>query len=256
MTTLEQTGSFGGASDSSIIATVDDLLRDRGAIYRRIAADHDLSGLVRAMIVTIVAGAGVYGAALGVHRGGLQIVYAAAKIPLVLLLTAAVCAPTLSALNAALGRASNLRRDLALLLSSLAVTALVLAATAPIMILGMPSGLGGGDEPLIGYHDLALLMAGSCAVAGAAGLVTLWRGLGRVERRGRLAAASLLLAAFTLVGAQMAWTLRPYLVRPRSPEIVFVRSVEGSLLEAVLQTTSSARGRYDRSEAPLPAEQW
>jgi hypothetical protein len=253
MTTMEQAGTIPGDSGSSIIATVDDLLRDRGAIYRRIAADDDLGGLVRAMIVTIAAGAGIYGAALGAHRGGLQIVYAAAKIPLALLLTAAVCAPTLSALNAALGRASNLRRDLALLVSSLAVTALVLAAAAPVMILGMP-GFGGDGEPLIGYHDLALLMAGSCAVAGAAGLVTLWRGLGRVERRGRLAAASLLLAAFALVGAQMAWTLRPYLVRPRSPDIVFVRALEGSLFEAVLQTTSSARGRYDRSESPLPEE--
>jgi hypothetical protein len=239
------------AGAGSLAGTIDALLRDRAAIYDRIARDDDLASLVRAMMLTIVAGAGVFGAALGAHRGGLQIAYAAAKFPLALLLTAAVCAPTLSAVNSALGRASNLRRDLALVLSSLAVTALVLAAAAPIMILGAPIGLT-DSERVLAYHDMALLMAAACAAAGAAGLAMLWRGLGRVERRGRLPAASILLVAFALVGAQMAWTLRPYLLRPRTPEVVFVRSLEGSLLDAVRQTTDSARGRYQRSEAPLP----
>jgi hypothetical protein len=254
-TTISDAAAPSDAVTPSLAGTIDDLLRDRTAIYRRIAADHDLLGLARAMILTIIAGAAVFGGAVGAHRGGLQILFAAAKFPLVLLLTAAVCAPTLSAANAALGRASSARRDLALVVSSLAVTALILAAAAPLMILGAPIGLSGDSgEPLIQYHDMALLMAGACAVAGAAGLATFWRGLGRVERGNRLAVAALVLAAFTLVGAQMAWTLRPYLVRPRSPDIVFVRSLEGSLFDAVLRTADSSRGRYERPEAPLPGE--
>ena len=243
------------ASPSGALVTVDHLLRDRGSIYARIANDDDLAGLARAMIITIVAAAAVFGGAVGAHRGGLQILYAAIKFPLVLLLTAAVCAPTLTAINSALGRASGARRDLALILSSLALVALVLAAAAPIMMLGAPLGLSGeGRNPLLAYHDMALVMAGACAAAGAAGLAMFWRGLGRVDRQGRLPAAALVLAVFALVGAQMAWTLRPYLVRPRSPEVVFVRGLEGGLFDAVRQTADSARGRFVRDEAPLPVE--
>jgi hypothetical protein len=248
------TANAATASNGSL-GTIDHLLRDRGAIYARIAGDEDLSGLARAMIITIVAGAAVFGGAVGAHRGGLQIAYAAIKFPLVLLLTAAVCAPTLTAINSALGRASSALRDIALVVSSLALVALVLAAAAPVMILGTPLGLtGDGGDPLLGYHDMALVMAGACAAAGAAGLAMFWRGLGRVDRQGRLPAAAMVLAVFTLVGSQMAWTLRPYLVRPRSPDIVFVRSFEGGLLDSVRQSAESARGRYERDGAPLPGE--
>jgi hypothetical protein len=57
---------------------------------------------------------------------------------------------------------------------------------------------------------------------------------------------------FATVGAQVAWTLRPWLVRPRPPEVPFVRAVEGSLYDAVLGSTRSARGIYLRDSAPLP----
>ncbi len=61
-----------------------------------------------------------------------------------------------------------------------------------------------------------------------------------------------LLTVFGLVGTQMAWTLRPFLLRPRTPDIMFVRSIEGSFIEAVTVSARSARGIYARDAAPLP----
>ena len=58
-----------------------------------------------------------------------------------------------------------------------------------------------------------------------------------------------------MVGAQLAWTLRPYLVRPRAPEAPFVRDIEGSLFEAFRETVQSAQGIYTRESAPLPDEE-
>ncbi len=49
-----------------------------------------------------------------------------------------------------------------------------------------------------------------------------------------------------------AWTLRPYLVRPRTPAAPFLRSVESSFLGAVATSFDSARGIYHRESAPLP----
>jgi len=60
---------------------------------------------------------------------------------------------------------------------------------------------------------------------------------------------------FIAVGGQLAWALRPYLVRPRSPEIVFVRELEGSLFDAAIGAIRSASGIYYRDEAPVP-DRW
>jgi hypothetical protein len=225
------------------LQAVDLLLRCSGAILARIRDGNDLAGLARIMILTIFACGAVFGASLGAYRGGLQVVFAAVKLPLVVLLTAAICAPALTAINSGLNRPASLRRDLALVLAALARGSLVLAALAPVLLLAVSLHAS--------YHALVLLTVGCCAVGGIVGLVLLVRGLAH-ERRASGAACLALLAVFVMVGAQMSWTLRPYLVRPRTPAAPFVRGVESSFLEAVATSVDSARGVYHRESAPLP----
>jgi hypothetical protein len=172
----------------------------------------------------------------------------------------------LTSLNAALGREAHLRKDLALVLCALARASLVLAAEAPVVLLAVRLGAG--------YHSLTLLVVGCCALAGLVGLALFLRGLAGSEaeqaagvghradgeahqpaappRQGVWTVAVALLVVFALVGTQMTWTLRPFLLRPRTPDIPLVRSVEGSFLEAVIVASRSARGIYDRDAAPLP----
>jgi len=225
------------------LVAVDLLLRYSGAILARIRDGNDLAGLARTMIVTIFAGGAVFGACLGAYRGGVQVLYAAVKLPLVVLLTAAICAPALSAINAGLCRTASMRRDLALVLAALARGSLVLAALAPVLLLAVSVHAS--------YHVLVLLTVACCAVGGLVGLTLLVRGLAG-ERRAGGAACLALLCVFIMVGAQMSWTLRPYLVRPRTPAAPFVRGVESSFLEAVATSLDSARGIYHRESAPLP----
>jgi len=227
------------------LQAVDLLLSSSGAILARIRDGDDLTGLARTMILTIFACGAVFGASLGAYRGGLQVVYAAVKLPLVVLLTAAICAPALTAINSGLCRTASIRRDLALVLAALARGSLVLAALAPVILLAASLHAR--------YHALVLVTVGCCAVGGLVGLAFLVRGLA-VERRACGAACLALLSVFVLVGAQMAWTGRPYLVRPRAPAAPFVRGVESSLLQAVATSVDSARGVYHREAAPLPGE--
>jgi len=231
---------------------IDELLRNPRDTLTEIATGQELAQLARAMILTIAVGGALFGAAMGAFRGGMQIVYAAVKLPLCMLLTVSVCAPALSSLNAALGRSADVRRDLALVLSALARASLVLGALAPVVLLAVRGAAG--------YHVITLLSVGCCALAGAVGLVQFWRGLSAIAVVQGSAAAEprrwlvgmALLVVFSSVGTQMAWTLRPFLLRPRTPDIPLVRGVEDSFLEAVVTASQSARGIYHRDAAPLP----
>jgi hypothetical protein len=188
----------------------------------------------------------VFGASLGAFRGDIQIAFAALKLPLVLLFTTAIAAPALTALGRAQGRHSSLRADLVLVLSALARASLVLAACAPLVVLAVRLGAA--------YHTIVLLAASICAFAGALGLVHFVRGLFHLERRAWATTTIVLLGVFALVGSQMAWTLRPYLVRPRDGGTTFVRAIEGSFLDSVARSAQSASGHYSRDSAPLPNE--
>ncbi len=72
------------------LGTIDLLLRDREVMLARIRAGTNLAAILKVMIATIAVTMVIVGAALGSYRGGVQIAYAAVKLPLVLLGTAAL----------------------------------------------------------------------------------------------------------------------------------------------------------------------
>jgi hypothetical protein len=214
---------------------VDTLARNPATALDQIDRQADPAALARGWVVTILVCAGAFGATLGFFRGAQQAVYAAVKLPLVILLTAAVLAPALTCLNAALRRPADLRKDLLLVLACLARASLVLSAEIPILWLGLSLDAS--------YHTMVLAAVAACAVAGAAALWLLVRGLLRF-RRGAIVTAVLLVSAFMVVGAQMTWVLRPYLARPRDADPPFLRALDGSFVESVVTSADSARGIY------------
>jgi hypothetical protein len=227
------------------LGVVDLLLRDRAAFHAHLERSTELASIARALLLTVIAGCAVFGAAMGANRGGLQLLYAAVKLPLVVLLTAGVCGPALTGLLRSVKAESTFTRDLLLVLSALALGSTVLAALAPIVVLAELAGTG--------YHELILLIVCCCGLGGAAGLSLFIKGLRR--REGTTLAMVLALGLFALVGTQMAWTLRPYVLRPRTPEVPFVRAIEGGFLDAVNRSIDSARGIYRRDSAPMPGEE-
>lgn len=232
------------------LGVIELLLRDREAMLARIRSGTDLAALVRTMVATIAVTMAIVGAALGSYRGGEQIAYAAIKLPLVLLGTAALSAPALTAIGRALGRRSLLAHDLALVMSALAFGALLLVASTPLILLGRAMTFS--------YHEMVLMTVVLFGVAGIAALHMVIRALSvenlREPAPGWRTAVCGLCVVFVLVGGQLSWALRPYLVRPRTPDIPFVRAKEGSLFDAITGAFQSARGIYTRDSAPLPEE--
>lgn len=228
------------AVEASPAAVVDGLLTEPQALVER-GQQSDAaaqSALVRVLLLAILGGTAAFGAAVGFYRGGAQVIFAAIKLPLVVLLTAAVTTPALTALGAALGRAAGLRADLIRVLAALARGSLILAALAPLMLVATCVHLG--------YHAAVLLLVVCCAGAGAAGLPLLGRALW-AEKQGRVLLTAAMLVVVGLAGTHTSWLFRPYLVRPRTTEVPFMRALDGSFVDSVGRSQRSARGIYDEA---------
>jgi hypothetical protein len=230
------------APPESMPAVVDAILRDRGGFLEALRDRSRHADLARALTLTVLIAGAVLGAVLGLVRGGLQIPYAAIKLPLVVLFTAALCAPALSALRQVVHRRSDRREDLLLVLGSLALGTLLAAALSPLLLLATVFD--------VGYHDLILLTVAICGASGLGGLLLLQKGLRAAMPSGQRLVGLAFIGLFCLVGAQMSWSLRPWLLRPRSPDVVFVRGIEGNFFGAVLGTQATAMGVLSREEAP------
>jgi hypothetical protein len=232
------------------LGTIDLLLRDRETMLAKIRAGSNLAAILKTMVATIAVTMAIVGAALGSYRGGVQIGYAAAKLPLVLLGTAALSAPALTAIGRAAGRRSRLVQDLALVMSALAFGSLLLAAGTPLILLGRAVDLS--------YHKMILMTVTLFGIAGLAALGMVIHAVSvealRDGSRGWRTAVFGLCIVFVTIGGQLSWALRPYLVRPRTEDIPFVRAKEGSLFDAISGAFNSARGIYERDSAPVPME--
>ncbi|CAN0168035.1 unnamed protein product, partial [Laminaria digitata] len=101
---------------------LDALLRDRDALLDVIEQGKGLVSVARVMLLTVVVCAAALGASVGMYRGGVQILFAAIKLPMVLLLTTAVCAPVYTTLKLGMRQPASLPKGFALVLSALALS--------------------------------------------------------------------------------------------------------------------------------------
>ena len=129
----------------------------------------------------------------------------------------------------------------ALTLAAAGRAALVLLAFAPLLWLAYDLGLG--------YHAAALAATGAYGLAGLAALGVVLRGLGR--RAHAITTALAFVAVFVAAGGQTGWILRPYLLRPQTEGVPFLRSVEGGFADAIVRSSRSAIGVYDEAEREI-----
>ncbi len=213
------------------------LLRDPAEVARRCLDEEGLRGLTLAALGALALGAAVFGGVVGSFRGGEQILYGAVKVPLTMIAALVVCVPAFHAIAASLGRAWPLRTVIALTVTAAGRAALVLLAFAPVLWLAYDLGLG--------YHSAALAATGAYATAGLAALGVLLRGLG--DGKHRLTTTVAFVAVFLAAAGQTGWMLRPYLVRPQTEDVPFVRAREGGFADAIFVSARSAAGIYERA---------
>ncbi len=188
-------------------------------------------------VVIILIGCGLYGVTLGIWRAPLQAGYTAAKFPLLILLTCAGNALLNGMLAQLLGSGLSFRRTSLAILMSFAAAAVVLGALSPVTLFVIYNAPPLGSSRAVAGHSITLLLhVFLIAYAGVIGNRCLFRLLERMSGSRATARRVLVswLAGNLLLGAQLAWVLRPFIGSPHIP-VQFLRDdpMRGNFYEAV-----------------------
>jgi hypothetical protein len=210
------------------------ILRDPAALLSS-ADDPDYLAYVapRALGVGVI-GAALFGITVGSYHGGLQVAYAAVKMPLLFLLPMIVSLPAVRSLATTASTTVEWPR-LALAGAIGGARAAVLAAA-----LGPILWLYYSVQP--DYRSSVFVFAGALVLAGVPGLSVVAKALPeRAERRFAVGLASV--ALLGMVTAQTGWLLRPFIVRAEAP-VTLLRPIESDVATSLGQTSLGAVGAY------------
>ena len=190
----------------------------------------------RSLLISTLAFGAIYGAAMGVFTlhsldRWPQVVYSAAKVPLLLLGSFILSVPSFYVFNTLAG----LARDFPAAIRSLAATqsglAIILASLAPLTLFWYCS---------FANYQAALAFNGMMfAVASLAAQILLKRHYGPLLRTNPRHAFMLVcwLAIYMLVAIQLAWLMRPFIGDPkRSPEFFRHDPFHNNAYEMALKT--------------------
>jgi hypothetical protein len=202
---------------------------------------HRQRDLMVGCVAAIILGAGSYGAVMGSWRCGLQAVYTAIKLPLVILLTMAGNGLLNGMLAPLLGLNVTFRQSLAAVLVSFAITATVLGALSPVawfIVWNTPPLTAGTTLLSPEYGFLQLMLAVFVALGGVVGNVRLFPLLRHWAPNAATAYKVLFvwLAGNLFLGSQICWVLRPFIWDYKRPvEFIGPEGFQGSFFETVFK---------------------
>lgn len=193
---------------------------DAGALLHaegRFAVGRERVPLARLATLTVCAGA-VYGAVMGSYGGDVRgVVFAALKVPLLLVASLSVCVPVFYVTNALLGLRADFGAALRAIASAQGTFALALASLSPVTACFHVCGLTYGAA--LFWNGCAFLLALGCAQTL---LARHYRPLVARDRRHALARA-VWFALQVFVGIKAGWVLRPFVGDPALP-VEFLRA--------------------------------
>ncbi|MEU7904033.1 hypothetical protein [Actinoplanes sp. NPDC049118] len=143
-------------ANASGLLVIERILRDRQGIWQQVVEDRSLARLTGQMLMSSVIALACYGAVLGSFNGVLMALTSAAKLPLLFLVTLAICLPTLYLFNLVFGARLSVRQSLALVMVALTVTAMLAVAFAPIALFFLITAPDYGFFKLLNVSILAL----------------------------------------------------------------------------------------------------
>lgn len=189
--------------------TLNRLIRDRKAVFRDLKDEQYLKDyFVSSTLATVIFG-GLYGAVMGLYAGGLQVLFAAVKVPMLLLISLYVSLPTYYVLNGFFGGDTSLRQLAVLFMVSFAVMAILLVAFLPVTLFFT---LTTPERTFATYGFTVLLNVFFFGISGFTAINYLLKGFDTIHGENRRWIIPMLIGSAVLifVGTQLAWVLRPY----------------------------------------------
>jgi hypothetical protein len=233
-------------SQMRFLSTIEKVLKNRNQLFANIHDNHNITQYFFDLQIAILLFTFIYGASMGLFSGGLQILYSALKIPILIFLTLYICVPTFYVLDSLVGGALSLRQMLIILLSGFTIMATILVAFLPVTLFFLLTSFDytfvvllnvfvfgvGGVGALIyflqGYNTMYNLegepgpqisetgrcpQCNSVVTEGSAFCRSCGSRVVRSPEKGFRASALPILigcAVLIFVGTQLAWILRPY----------------------------------------------
>jgi hypothetical protein len=201
------------------LAIVETILRDRTLFFSEIRDGKQILDKIAAMLLSCFVFFAIYGAVMGASHSILQAVTSALKLPILFLATLAICAPSLHFFYVLFGSQQTISQTIALILTAIATTAVLLFSLAPITFFFLITSSA--------YPFFKLLNVFFFTIAGFLGVMFLRQGIQSVTETGDTSSAKSRRPIFVIwallygfVGSQMAWTLSPFLGDPTLPYIL------------------------------------
>ncbi len=198
------------------------------------------SRLIWFCIIALIVGAAPYGAAMGYWWSPLQAVYAAIKLPLLVLLTSLGNGMLNGMLAPLLGLNISFRHSLTAVLVSFGYASLVLGALSPValfVVWNTPPLSGTTERSSPEYALLQLTLVVFIAFAGVVGNVRLLPLLRQLARN-RFVARNVLgawLVGNLFLGSQICWVLRPFIWGGDPVTFIGPDPFRGSFYETVFE---------------------
>jgi hypothetical protein len=224
MNKISQPGLTGNLAD--YLALPRTTLQSPGQYFDEICKGIDLPAKIVSLLMLTSFFLFIYGALLGSGHP-LQAISSAFKLPLVFLGSLFACAPALYIFDILLGSKRGLGQTLAILLTAMSVTAVLLFGFAPIAIVLKLA--------VVGFQFFKVLNVGFLGIAMLVGLLYLEQGLRRTSATDSNGLLREVVYAFWIILllfmiSQLAWCLRPFFYYPGASFTLVVGS-SGNLLK-------------------------
>jgi hypothetical protein len=202
------------------LTIIETILRSRRKFFTEIRQQIDVLPKIRSMFLSSFVFLAVYGGVMGSAHSIPQAVASMFKLPILFLVTLLICAPSLHFFNILFGSKQTIGQTVALILTGISTTSVLLFSLAPITLFFLMSS----SE----YEFFKLLNVVFFTVCGLLGVIFLQDGM-RIatetedEREGvgaRRLIFILWVAVYGFVGSQMAWTLSPFMGMPGNPFVL------------------------------------
>lgn len=219
--------------------TITDLLQNRDAYIRDIVDGVGLRNKAKQLTKLSSAAFLLYGLIIGSHQNLLQALSSAIKLPILFLLTIAVCMPALHIFSSFFGSRRSALQTFVWLLTATTTMAISLVGWAPVSLFFAVTTTN--------YQFFKLLNVLFFFISGVLGVLVLSRlysAFPEREQENKRTRMILLRAWFVLyafVGTQLAWTLRPFFGAPSLP-FEFVRQFGGNFYTDILRALAHIFG--------------
>ena len=223
------------------LAVIETILRNRYHFFIEIRDGVKLQAKMRAMLLSSIVFLALYGAVLGSTHSLWQALSSAVKLPILFVATLVVCSPTLYFFNVLFGSNQSLTQNVALILTAITVTSVLLLSFTPIVLFFLLTTSG--------YQFFKLLNVAICAISGWMGVLFLSQGMRIVAAAGKQGAGArsnvvrLWILLYGFVGSQMAWTLRPFIGAPAMKFELF-RQLGGNFYSNILASIGEMLGFF------------